>query len=1463
MHFRGKTAFLLRFLALCAVFIAAHAALTPDPRAPESAPARAAVVTRMGRMQNDDDDDRDDDSSSVSDTSVEPDGDSDFDHDAESTADTTQTPSGTSDSSGATSDASEGNSDAPGTAQTPTGGTTSAEASSDTSARAPDGDAGDPAEPTQYRPGQVIATDRYSGNTSIPFRDNEEKRAINASLPPGLTTEIEVDDQGNDVGYRVVVYNSQAYHAHLGVDDSNVVRLEIGQYISQEQYGSGNWEVPEGYTITRRANPDGTFSYGISRIPTIHGRSTPDGTEQPSHGDGPGQPAQQSEGEGVFGDAAAPGQVFRIDNPHANLGGTHARRMQRNLNADLPPGLTAEYREDGDDAWYQVTVYDPAAYREYLGIDDSAVVQFQPGQYVSQEVIDSGNWEVPEGHGLARRHNADGSVDYGISRIARIHGKSVGDDAPAESAFVDGVYSATAHHGPSGSAADHPSRTDPDHPNYRPPTEEVAPNQADEFSTENEPDTPPLSPGSGFFEQDTVLDGSLGTVEQAEADAEAHQQRQARPDEPDDDDDDRRLVKDDDAQALEDVGGFGGGGYTGPGLVGQENTDPQMFSHEVEEEPEVAPNVASDDYNEDDAVGNLGRAFTDEDRDAAADLDDSQVEVNYFDEPATQPHSTDETTGLDLGDGVTRPEKGTGIESAAHSTDENLDLGDGVTRTDQGTGIESAPHSTDEIVDLGDGQSRATPTSIASHSTGDEERSMSGAGQEPPATEATPDTIPLDGLPRQGTRPPDGYHLVRLNDGSYVYRRARPFSAVRDAAEDWLASRPEGQQVPLQTHLYMGEGSPHFYLDESRNLTTTERETAERWDEFHGTHISPVIAGGVGDSINRITPWEHPLAGNVAGELAAAATNPLEWIPGEGFVTAYQMLPEIAQLPRHAGQYALGQLPGQQYPQSHYPPDPYAPQPGGLVLNDQGIPVAVQNTGAAPRPSYVVDPTGQRSGVTFEDSVVWPAVAAADALLPTAAGVAIVRSRNAPEAPPAGGPPGSSRSVRAQPGQPRQPVYSYTDPATGEPVFTAGSPPPSQSSAGSSTGVYTYIDQDGNRLYLTDAPQPGTPSTGGDYYPGFLDEGDPRPWGGDAPDPRPPDPDSGGSYRTPGGQQVDTYTTQDGQTIYTVEYPEVDASQQPVNVSGDGSVLGATFDADAAVVVADPEPPAPAIEPEVEPDIPDDLPEPDPDIWFPEEDPTAPVPIRRDTEPDPDIWFPEEDPTAPVEPPRDPTEPDTGKPEPEPDIPNPNPDVPPETPPATEPGTEPRVRPRRRTEPEITPEISTEISTEVTPEISTEISTEITPEISTEISTEITPEISTEISTEVTPEISTEISTEITPEISTEISTEITPEISTEISTEITPEVMKSPPRYLPRSRLKSPLRYLPRSRLRFPPRYRPRSRLRSPPRYRPRSRLRSPPRYLPRSRLKSPPRYLPRSRLRSPPRYLPRSRLKSPPRYA
>ena len=241
-----------------------------------------------------------------------------------------------------------------------------------------------------------------------------------------------------------------------------------------------------------------------------------------------------------------------------------------------------------------------------------------------------------------------------------------------------------------------------------------------------------------------------------------------------------------------------------------------MFSHEVEEEAEVAPNIVPDDYNEDDAAGNLGRSFTDEE----IQLGNAQAEQERtgFDETEyvgvdqrgttegevrlATAQSEQERTGFDESEEVGLDQRGT--------TDSEVRLAEAQAEQER-TGFDG-----NENVDLGDRQSRATPTSIASHSTGDEELSLSGPGQGAADTPAeSPAVIHLPGLPREGVEPPEGYHLVRLNDGSYAYQQDRPFRAVRDAAEDWLDSRPEGQQVPLQTHLYMGEGSPNFYIDES------------------------------------------------------------------------------------------------------------------------------------------------------------------------------------------------------------------------------------------------------------------------------------------------------------------------------------------------------------------------------------------------------------------------------------------------------------------------------------------------------------------------------------------------------------------------------------------------------------------------------------------------------------------------
>ena len=330
--------------------------------------------------------------------------------------------------------------------------------------------------------------------------------------------------------------------------------------------------------------------------------------------------------------------------------------------------------------------------------------------------------------------------------------------------------------------------------------------------------------------------------------------------------------------------------------------------------------------------------------------------------------------------------------------------------------------------------------------------------------------------------------------------------------------------------------------------------------------------------------------------LVGAGLHPLEHVPGEGLagvVTSSEVQQGIVDIPGAT----IGLIQGEQdrYIIRGYRPDPAA---NDLVPNKDGIPVPFSSLTNAERRdlgySYTVDAppaaavpppgsTGIIQAPSLEHNVIYPALSALDAVAVVGVVPAAVKAGKSPSAPPPGGPPGSGEYVRTQPGQPPQRVFSHFDSVTGEPVYTVGSPPPSSSteSPGSSSTVYTYIDQDGNRLYLTEAPPPGPPTTGGDYYPGFLDEGNPPPWGGDAPDPPPPGPESGGSYETPGGSHVDTYTTQDGKTIYTVEYPEVDESSQPVNVSGDGSVLGATSDADAAVVVADPEAPT-VVEPEVE-----------------------------------------------------------------------------------------------------------------------------------------------------------------------------------------------------------------------------------------------------------------------------------------
>ena len=187
---------------------------------------------------------------------------------------------------------------------------------------------------------------------------------------------------------------------------------------------------------------------------------------------------------------------------------------------------------------------------------------------------------------------------------------------------------------------DHPALTDPNHPNYRPPEQQGAGDSADPIAADGTPEVDPnaapaetpgttpepqLSSGTGFFEQDTVLDGSLGTVEDDIEDAAATVQETQPPPPPrqsrDDDDDEDALI-------LDDTSGFGGGGYQGPGLVGNEDADASEFSFENPDEPEVAPNNEIDDYNQDD----LATATLEDSGTFDPDTPDVEVDTNYFDD---------------------------------------------------------------------------------------------------------------------------------------------------------------------------------------------------------------------------------------------------------------------------------------------------------------------------------------------------------------------------------------------------------------------------------------------------------------------------------------------------------------------------------------------------------------------------------------------------------------------------------------------------------------------------------------------------------------------------------------------------------------------------------------------------------------------------------------------------------------
>ena len=180
---------------------------------------------------------------------------------------------------------------------------------------------------------------------------------------------------------------------------------------------------------------------------------------------------------------------------------------------------------------------------------------------------------------------------------------------------------------------------------------------ADLGATQPDPIPPPSAPGGDDFIYASSDERQAHAQQSAEIIQESRDAEQRRQDH--ESRDSGRQAKNDDSQAMEDVGGSGGGGYAGPGLVGQENTDQDMFSFENKSpaaaEPEAAPDLI-DDYNKDDAASDLGRGFAEEDRSAADEIDDSQVDVNYFDDAETQRQTdlqSSEDAAGDLGRGFT------------------------------------------------------------------------------------------------------------------------------------------------------------------------------------------------------------------------------------------------------------------------------------------------------------------------------------------------------------------------------------------------------------------------------------------------------------------------------------------------------------------------------------------------------------------------------------------------------------------------------------------------------------------------------------------------------------------------------------------------------------------------------------------------------------------------------------------
>ena len=287
--------------------------------------------------------------------------------------------------------------------------------------------------------------------------------------------------------------------------------------------------------------------------------------------------------------------------------------------------------------------------------------------------------------------------------------------------------------------------------------------------------SPRFLPGRAFFEQDTDLTGSLGTVEEAIEDAENAQQTPVAPapvtQRPDDDDDNDRLVKDDDAQAHEDTGGFGGGGYQGPGLVGNEDADASEFSFENTEEPEVAPNTEADDFNEDDAANAAGgsRGFTDDE----IRLGNAQVEQDRtgFDE---------DEQGPDVGRSFTDDEIRLGnaqVDQDRTGFDEDEftpDVGRPFTEDDKEDAAVIRPDAVNVFTDDADSPTAvvvteddaATSTLADSRTVTDEDRDAA-AGQD----------FDLD---YSDDNPPAGAYLVRLNNGKHIYTTTRP-----ESGEEW------------------------------------------------------------------------------------------------------------------------------------------------------------------------------------------------------------------------------------------------------------------------------------------------------------------------------------------------------------------------------------------------------------------------------------------------------------------------------------------------------------------------------------------------------------------------------------------------------------------------------------------------------------------------------------------------------